>query len=305
MSVSRPVSAQRETTFSYPSWLDRNEYSFPAHSFQTEHGRMHYLDEGQGDVIVMLHGTPTWSFLYRKLVKGLSKDYRCVVPDFLGFGLSDKPTTYSYKPETQAELLENFITSLNLKNITLILHDFGGPFGFHYAVKHPNNVSKLVVMNTWMWSLKAAPTFRVLSQVAKTPLGRFLFLQLALEPRVIMKLAIGDKTKFTKHIHHAYLNVFPNPESLDSTLAYAKSFTDSDDFFANLWNKREVIQEIPTLILWGLKDAVLKGKMLERLETVFKNAQTLRLKNVGHFVQEEAGDEILPMIRVFLETQGQ
>jgi pimeloyl-ACP methyl ester carboxylesterase len=295
---------ERETLPSYPAWLDINEYPFAAHSFQTKHGRMHYLDEGEGEVIVMVHGTPTWSFLYRKLVKDLSKEYRCIVPDFLGFGLSDKPTTYSYTSEAQAELLETFISSLNLKNITLIVHDFGGPFGFHYAIKHPDNVSRFVVMNTWMWSLKTEATFRTLSQLARTPLGKFLFLQLAFETRVIMKRAISDTTKFPKHINQHYLKTFPDPQSLLSTLAYVKSFTDSDGFFTALWNEREATQQIPALILWGTKDTVLKEKMLERLETVFANRQVVCLENAGHFVQEEAGEECLPLIKAFLKNHS-
>jgi haloalkane dehalogenase len=290
---------QHVTKTSEPRWLDRNEYPFASHHFQTEHGRMHYLDEGQGDVIVMVHGTPEWSFVYRKLIKGLAKDYRCIAPDFLGFGLSDKPANYSYKPEEQAKMLERFITSLNLKNITLVVHDFGGPFGLSYASNHPDNVRKLVIMNTWLWSVKDDPFYAGFSQLMKTPLGKLLYLQFAFSPRVMMKQAVGDKAKFTKPIHQHYLKVFPTPESRRSTLAYAKSLVDSDFFWSSLWERREVIQDIPALILWGMKDIAFKEKDLQRLEAVFKKAQTVRLDDVGHFVQEEAGEDIIPLIIPF------
>jgi haloalkane dehalogenase len=291
---------QHVTKTSEPTWLDKNEYPFASFYFQTEHGRMHYLDEGQGDVILMVHGTPEWSFVYRKLIKGLSKDYRCIAPDFLGFGLSDKPTSYSYKPEEQAVLLEHFITSLNLKNITLIVHDFGGPLGLSCAIEQPDNVRRLVIMNTWLWSVKDDPFYARFSQLMKTPLGKLLYLQFAFSPRVIMKQVVADKAKLTKHIHQHYLKVFPTPESRRSTLAYAKSLVDSDAFWSSLWERREMIQDIPALILWGMKDIAFKEKDLLRLETVFKNVQTLRLANVGHFVQEEAGEDVIPMIRTFL-----
>jgi haloalkane dehalogenase len=296
------AASQHVTNTSEPNWLDKQEYPFASHYFQTEYGRMHYVDEGQGDVILMVHGTPEWSFVYRKLIKGLSKDYRCIAPDFLGFGLSDKPLNYSYKPEEQAKMLEQFIISLNLNNITLVVHDFGGPFGLSYAINHPDNVRKLVIMNTWLWSVKDDPFYARFSRLMKTPLGKFLYLQLAFSPRVIMKQAFGDKTKLTKHIHQHYLKVFPTPESRRSTLAYAKSFIDSDAFWLSLWERRETIQEIPALILWGMKDIAFKEKDLSRLETIFKNARTVRLENVGHFVQEEVGEAILPSITNFLKT---
>lgn len=299
MSISLSAS-QQVTKISELTWLDRNEYPFASHYFQTEYGRMHYLDEGQGDVIVMVHGTPEWSFVYRKLIKGLSKDYRCIAPDFLGFGLSDKPLSYGYKPEEQARMLEGFITSLKLKNIILIVHDFGGPLGLSYAIEQPDNVRKLVVMNTWLWSVKDDPFYARFSQLMKTPLGKLLYLQFAFSPRVIMKQAVADKAKFTKHIHQHYLKVFPTPESRRSTLVYAKSLIDSDKFWSSLWERRERIQDIPALILWGMKDIAFKEKDLQRLETVFKNVQTLRLENVGHFVQEEVGEDVILRIRTFL-----
>lgn len=291
---------KREVSPSTPEWLDRSEYPFVSRYFQTDNGRMHYVDEGEGETVLMIHGTPEWSFVYRKLLKGLSQEYRCIAPDFLGFGLSDKPTSYSYKPEEQARLLEHFITSLGLKDITLMVHDFGGPLGLNYAINHPSNIRKLVIMNTWLWSVKSDPFYARFSRLMKTPLGKFLYLHLAFSPRVIMKQAMGDKAKLTKHIHQHYLKVFPTPESRRSTLAYAKSFIDSDTFFANLWQEREAIQDIPTLILWGMKDIAFKEKELKRLESVFLNRQVVRLEGVGHFVQEEAGDECLPYIKTFL-----
>ena len=115
---------------------------------------LHYIDEGRGDPVVMVHGTPTWSFLYRHVVKGLSKNYRCIAPDHIGFGLSDKPQGWSYTIEAQAKNLQVLLDSLDLEDITLVVHDFGGPIGLSYAIENPEKVSRLVIMNTWLWSLK-------------------------------------------------------------------------------------------------------------------------------------------------------
>src|SRR5512146_856837 len=109
------------------SWINQNEYPFQSHFLDLAPGRMHYVDEGQGETILMVHGTPTWSFLYRRLIKELSPDYRVVAPDHLVFGLSDKPESFSYLPRDHAGNLTCLIESLNLKGITLVVHDFGGP----------------------------------------------------------------------------------------------------------------------------------------------------------------------------------
>src|SRR5512133_3021901 len=109
--------------------LDRSEYPFASHYLQLPMGRMHYIDEGHGSPIVMVHGTPTWSFLYRHLVKRLAADYRCLAPDNLGFGLSNKPAGWSYTPQAHADNLRAFIESLGLRDVTLVVHDFGGPIG--------------------------------------------------------------------------------------------------------------------------------------------------------------------------------
>src|SRR5688572_6908616 len=132
------------------TWLNRKEYPFKSNFLPLDAGQLHYLDEGSGEPIVMVHGTPAWSFLYRNLVKELSRNYRCIVPDHLGFGLSDKPKHWSYKPEAHAQNLKILINYLELKNITLVVHDFGGPIGLHYALEHPENIKRLVIINTWM-----------------------------------------------------------------------------------------------------------------------------------------------------------
>ncbi len=130
------------------TWLDRNEYPFAPNWLDLEAGRLHYVDEGKGDPIVMIHGQPTWSFMYRKLVQDLCGDYRCVAPDLIGFGLSDKPSDWSYRVEAHGENLRRLIEQLGLKRITLVVHDWGGPIGMSYAVDHPDNIERIVFLNT-------------------------------------------------------------------------------------------------------------------------------------------------------------
>lgn len=125
-------------------WLNPSLNPFPTHDLDTGSGRMHYVDEGEGAPIVMVHGTPSWSFLYRQLIRDLSGSYRCIAPDQLGFGLSDKPETFAYTPAAHAQNLERLIDTLGLKDIVLVVHDFGGPIGLSYALTHPENVRALI-----------------------------------------------------------------------------------------------------------------------------------------------------------------
>ena len=130
-------------------WPDEKEYPFEHHYLELPMGGLHYVDEGEGDrVLVMVHGDPAWSFLYRHLIKGLSSKYRCIAMDHIGFGLSDKPEDWSYLPKAHAENLEALIGHLNLTNFVMVVQDWGGPIGLSYVLKYPDKVTSLVIMNT-------------------------------------------------------------------------------------------------------------------------------------------------------------
>lgn len=156
-----------------PSWLDRTEYPFQSKFFKTSHGYLHYVDEGSGDVILFVHGNPTWSFEHRQLIKHFRTKFRCIATDYIGFGLSDKPFDASYLPRFHAENLANFIDTLGLKNMTLVVHDWGGPVGMSYALEHPANIKRIIVYNSWFWSVKGIKAFERFSSFMGGPIGRF------------------------------------------------------------------------------------------------------------------------------------
>lgn len=188
--VQKPAGQFPEAEPSSTSWLDREEYPLQSRFLELEMGRMHYIDEGNGSPIVMVHGTPTWSFLYRYLVKGLSQNFRCVAPDHIGFGLSDKPEEWAYLPEAHAKNLKTLIGTLGLRDITLLVHDFGGPIGLSYAIEKPENVKRLIILNTFMWS---SLRYEVGGRLLGSPIGKSLYLRLNFSVRVMMKLeSCGD-----------------------------------------------------------------------------------------------------------------
>lgn len=274
-------------------------YPFASHHFATGAGRLHYLDEGKGQPLVMVHGTPTWSFLYRHFVRELSGGYRCIAPDHLGFGLSDKPEGWSYTPEAHAEGLAEFITSLGLKNIVLMVHDFGGPIGLSYALEHPDNVAAVVIFNTWMWSNAGNRPVERASRIVSSPFGRFLYRRLNLSPRVLLRSAFADGTKLTPEVHRHYLEPFPTPQSRQPLWVLARELTGSNAWYTHLWERREALRNKPALLLWGLRDSLIPETALAKWEEALPHARAVRFGS-GHFVQEEAWEEALPHVRGFL-----
>ena len=280
-------------------WVDRRLYPFRPRYLDVGPGRMHYVDEGEGPVVVLVHGTPTWSFLDRHLIRELSRDHRVIALDHLGFGLSDKPTGWSYRPEDHARNLEHLIEHLELRDITLVVHDFGGPIGLSYAIRHPQTVRALVLFNTWMWSLEGTPTERV-SKFMGGPIGRFLYTRLNLSPRVLLKAAFGDKRKLTREVHRHYIEAFSTPEERYGPWVLARELIGSSDWYESLWQHRSHLAAKPSLILWGMKDPAFGRDALERWQAALTNARTIEFPEAGHFVQEESPEEVARAIRTFL-----
>ncbi len=279
--------------------IDRSLYPFASRYLEVEGGRMHYVDEGTGPVLLMVHGTPTWSFLYRHLIRELSKSHRVIAPDHLGFGLSEKPETADYRPEAHARRLETLIERLGLRDLVLAVHDFGGPIGLSYAIAHPENVRGLVLFNSWMWSL-AGTSAEKMSRLMSGAMGRFLYERLNFSPRVLLPMLFGDRSKLTKDIHRHYLDVFPTPTTRHAPWVFARELGESGDWYEALWQRRERIAEKPALLLWGMKDSAFGPDALARWRGALPEARVVELAEAGHFVQEEAPEEAIREIGGFL-----
>lgn len=281
-------------------WIDRSAYPFGANYLTLPMGRMHYVDEGSGAPIVMVHGTPTWSFLYRALIAGLAKRHRVIAADNIGFGLSDKPDGWSYRPEDHARNIAALIEHLGLRDITLVVHDFGGPIGLSYAVEHPENVARIVLFNTWMWSLEGNGAAEKASRLVGSMLGRFLYLRMNFSAKFLIKAVFGDKSKLTRTIHEHYIRPFGSATERQGAWALGKELIGSSRWFASLWERRAAIADIPALILWGMKDPTFKEDALERWRSVFADARVVTYPDAGHFVQEEEGSALVPVVERFV-----
>lgn len=286
------------------AWINRNEYPFESRYFEVPAGRLHYVDEGAGSPIVMVHGNPTWSFLYRDLIKRLKPRYRCIALDHIGFGLSDKPKDWSYLPEDHTKNLTALINNLELSNITLVLQDWGGPIGLSYAVAHPEKVARIVLMNTWAWPVNRDFHYIAFSRFMGGPVGRMLIRRYNFFAQVVLRQAFGDKSKLSKAVHTHYLRPLEMPENRKGCMVFPKQIIDSTPWLERIWRRISTLNDKPKLFIWGMKDIAFRDKELKRWEQTFPEARSVRLDTVGHFVQEEAPVELAEAVIPFLsETE--
>ncbi len=302
--TSAPPLSRLATLRPVPSWVDRAAYPFTPRALRLSAGTVSYVDEGRGDVILFIHGTPTWSFEYRHLVRALSKTHRCIAVDHLGFGLSDRPAAFEYTPEAHARVLAELVDRLGLERLTLVVHDFGGPIALPLALAHPERVRGLVLLNTWMWSLAddpSVPSVRRGAQFAGSAFGRFLYRRLDFSLRTLMPHAYGDRKKLTHAIHRQYLAPFGDADGRGLVLwTLARSLLASKDHFDALWQRRARLAGVPALILWGMRDRALPPALLARWRQALPHARVVELEAAGHWPHEEAPDDVAENLVSFL-----
>jgi len=281
-------------------------YPFESHWLDLEGVRYHYLDEGPADAppILMLHGNPTWSFYYRTLIPELSQRYRVVVPDHVGCGLSDKPRYYPYTLAQHIENLERLIARLSLRDLTLAVHDWGGPIGMGYATRYPDNVARLVVFNTAAFCQPALP-LRI--KICRIPLfGEVVIQGMNAFARLALIWATRRPERFTPAVRAGYLapyNTWQNRIALHRFV--------QDIPLERRHRSRKLLEEIeaglpllrdrPMLILWGEDDFCFTPRdFLSEWQKRFPNAEVHLLRGAGHYVVEDAYERILPLMVDFL-----
>ena len=286
-----------------PAWMDRIGYPFANRLADLPAGRLHYVDEGTGAPILFVHGTPTWSYEWRHLIAALRPRWRCVAPDLLGFGLSERPRAFAYTPEAHADVLAAFVARLRLKRFTLVVHDFGGPIGLPLCIDRPERVRRLVLLNTWLWPLDDDPDLRRKGRLAGSALGRLLYRRCNASLRLLMPHAYGDRRKLTPAIHRQYLAPFPTPDDRERVLwTLARALLGSTAYYADLWRRRERLRGRPALVVWGMKDPAFPPHHLERWEQLFgTEARVVRLPTAGHWPHEEAPEAVRQALAAFLE----
>lgn len=278
-------------------------YPFKSHRIQTASGyKMHYLDEGRGQPIIMVHGNPTWSFFYRNLVLGLRSNYRCIVPDHIGCGLSEKPQRYPYLLDNHIENLSRLVRSLKLKSFHLIVHDWGGPIGIGMAQQFPDQLKQIIILNTAAFPSGHIP-FSI-SLCKKPFLGTLLIRGVNGFARGATFMAV--EKALSPLVKKAYLFPYNNWHNRIATLRFVQDIPLSDnhrswDTLKGIERGLSFLNNKPMLICWGAKDFCFNDHYLKEWLRRFTNAQLRRYAKAGHYLLEDAGDEILESIQEFLK----
>lgn len=287
------------TSIPQPNWLDTQLYPFTSRYLSLKKGTMHYLDEGEGACLLFVHGTPTWSFLYRDFIKELSKHHRCIAIDHLGFGLSEKPRNFEGTPENHAANLTEFIEKLDLQNITLIVHDFGGPIGLAAGIAQSHRIKQIVLFNSWMWATKQEKAVQKVDKTINSWLGKLLYLRFNFSPKVLLKQGFHDKKQLSKSVHQHYIQPFPTKSSRQVLLHLAQALMGASDWYEAQWQQLDKLATKKWLILWGKKDSFITTRYLEKWQSRLPQASVEQL-DCGHFIQEEKTEEAIRAIKRFL-----
>jgi pimeloyl-ACP methyl ester carboxylesterase len=269
---------------------------------------MHYLDEGPRDAppVLMLHGNPTWSFYYRNLVIALRGQFRCIVPDHLGCGLSDKPgdDQYDYRLKSRIEDIDSLVKHLGISQpLTLVVHDWGGMIGFGWAVQNPDLIERMVVLNTAAFPLpddKKMPA--ALSLVRDTSIGAFLVTRFNAFSGIAARVAF--KKPVSRQVREAYKLPYDTPENRIATLRFVQDIplTEKDpgyDILINTAERLHLLQDKPCLIAWGERDFVFDTPFLNKWLEYFPEAELHRFPDCGHYVLEDGGPGLIDTISRF------
>jgi haloalkane dehalogenase len=278
-----------------PAWVPEDLYPFESRYATVAGARVHYVDEGSGPPLLLLHGNPTWSFLYRDVIAGLRDAFRCIAPDLPGFGLSRAAPGYRYTPAEHADVIERLVVELDLQDATLMAQDWGGPIGFAAAGRHPERFARFVVANTWAWP-KADPGTQLFSRLLGGPLGRRLILERNVFVERILPGGV-KRTTLPPGVLDAYRGPFPDPESRRPVHVLPREILGSRRFLAGVERGLQALGDRPALIVWPTRDPAFRTRERRRWERVFPDHRTVLLEGAGHYVQEDAAEEIVAAIR--------
>ena len=283
-------------------------FPFAPHYHSINGFDMHYVNEGSGEPVVMLHGDPTWGYLYRQFVPALSRHHRCIVPDHMGMGKSGVPLEpFPYRLQDHIANLEALLLHLDLQNITLVVHDWGGPLGLGFAVRHPQRIKRLVLLNTWAFAPWPGGPFPRLLEIIRSERGENFVLKKNgyLEPAILG--TTHHTENLTPMVMEAYKAPYPTPETRTALLCWSRDIPvqETDASYAEM--KRVELglpqfSKTPTLIVWGMKDPVLPASVLHRWQELYPQATTHEIEDASHFLQEDAPERIVEYIEEFLRT---
>ena len=288
-----------------PSW--RSEYPFQSHYLELDSLRYHYLDEGEGRPLLFVHGNPTWSFYWRKLIQGLSSEHRTIAVDHLGCGLSDKPGNYPYTLERHRDNLVELIESLNLDEITLVAHDWGGAIGLGTALKLPQRFSRIILFNTGAFPPPFVP-WRI--RLLRFPwLGSCAIRYFNVFARAALSMAVEHSERMTETVCQGFLAPYRTVRDRVAINGFVRDIPLTSrhptwQVLADIEAGLPSLATLPVQLIWGMQDWCFDIRCLQRFQELFPAAQVHQLEEAGHYVVEDAHEQIIPLMQSFLQSSG-
>ncbi len=281
-------------------------YPFESHWISLHGHRCHFLDEGSGPPLLLLHGNPTWSFYWRAMVLALRDRYRLIVPDHIGCGLSDKPDAraYSYHLEQRVDDMVQLVEELGLGHVGLIAHDWGGAIGMGVAAARPERFSRFVLMNTAAFLSQRCP-WRI--RLFHMPLlGRLGVQGLDLFARAAIYMAAERRERMTPAVCAGYLAPYDSWRNREAVYRFVMDIPlrRSHPTYPTLVAIEASLTQFrdkPIELIWGMKDFCFSHHFLDRFIEFFPDAEVHRLADAGHYVMEDAPEQVIPLVEAFLE----
>jgi len=290
-----------------PSDADwRSLYPFQSREVMLDGHRCHYVDEGEGPVLLLVHGNPTWSFYWRNIILALRGRFRVVAVDHIGCGLSDKPAAkdYSYRLAQRVADLNHFIEKLDLHDITLVAHDWGGGIGMGAAVAAPERFKRFVLMNTAAFR---APKCPWPIHTCHLPIFGPLAVQgLNLFARAALHMTVTKHERMTRAVKAGYLAPYDSWKNREAILRFVLDIPlnpahPSYQTLVDIEQGLGQFRQHPVCLIWGMRDWCFSPKFLDRFLEFLPQAEAHRLADAGHYVVEDAHERIVPLIEAFLE----
>jgi haloalkane dehalogenase len=283
---------------------DPDLFPFESRWFASSVGPVHYIDEGKGRPLLLLHGNPDWSFLYRNIVIGLKDRFRCVALDYPGFGLSIHPDGYEYTAAEHATVVRELVEHLDLHDMVVMGQDWGGPIGMETASQMPDRVGGLVMGNTWFWPADAVMLTSFSRAMGSSPM-QSLIIKRNFFVTTLMKRTL--KVDLTDREFDHYVKVVPTPDSRKGIAVFPIQIRSARPWMAELEPRvKSTLSSKPIVLIWGMKDPAFGAAgVLERWKATFPQAKVIRLESAGHYIQEDAPDQIIEAIgSTFGPTSG-
>jgi haloalkane dehalogenase len=289
--------------FQQPPVLTSEEYKtlFPyqGHFVVLKNGtKVHYVDEGEGPTLLLMHGNPTSAYLYREMIDELKSDYRVIAPDYPGFGQSSAPEGYGYTAQEQADTIVSFFDKMNLDDVIIMVQDWGGPIGFNLVQQRPDQFSGLVIGNTWAWPLEGQIRFEAFSWFMGGPIGEWL--NNAHNGVLHLFLRRGMAQPLAPEEYAGYFHRFNNGNRRPVTV-FPRELIAATPFLATVEKGMDKLSVYKTLIVWGEQDFAFRETERLRFETYFPLHHTQLLNDAGHFIQDDAPTEIVAAIRAVFQ----